>query len=202
MSKSMKQYLLTIFYMGEIMSLEKIGLDYLRECFKYDIDSGELYWREDRPLSHFSHPNTGKYWLEKYGGKVAGSVGKIRCTSYRILKIKGFGTTNHRVIWFMYYGDLPEVIDHVDGDGLNNRISNLRASSLKDNPKNQKLHKRNTSGVSGVSYLKKYGAWRVMIGSGKDTIHFGTYYDFFEACCKRFSEANKRGYGTRDRLSE
>ena len=40
-----------------------------------------------------------------------------------------------------------------------------------------------------------------MIGSGNNTTHFGTYYDFFEACCVRFSEANKRGYGTRDRLS-
>lgn len=183
------------------MSLEKIGVDYLQECFEYDEESGELYWRKDRPLSHFSHPNTGKYWLETYGGKIAGSIGKVRCTHYRILCIKGFRTMNHRVIWYMKHGYLPEIVDHEDGDGLNNRMSNLRSSSLKDNPKNQKLNKRNKTGVSGVSYLKKYNAWRVMIGSGKNTVHFGTYYDFFEACCKRFSEANKRGYGTRDRLS-
>lgn len=178
------------------MSLEEIGLDYINEALIYDKEDGKLYWRKDRPIYHFGVDNLQKYWSATYGGKEAGTVGFIKNNTYKIISIKKFRTTNHRVIWYMNYGYLPEAIDHIDGNGLNNKLENLRESCLKRNPKNQKLHKTNKTGVSGISYDSKRNTWRVFIGKK----HLGTYHDFFEACCVRISNQNKMGYGDRDRL--
>ena len=55
--------------------------------------------------------------------------------------------------WYFYYGKLPEenfVIDHIDGDGMNNKISNLRKCTKKQNSYNRKLNKNNKTGFKGV----------------------------------------------------
>jgi HNH endonuclease len=57
-----------------------------------------------------------------------------------------------------YDGDL--MIDHKNGDTLDNRVSNLRIATSKQNAMNIKIRKNNTSGCTGVRCLKngKYSA--------------------------------------------
>lgn len=57
------------------------------------------------------------------------------------------------------------VVDHIDGDGLNNQRSNLRVCSNTENVRNSKMHRRNTSGFKGVSWNKDRGGWdaRIMV---------------------------------------
>lgn len=43
------------------------------------------------------------------------------------------------------------VVDHIDGDGLNNRKSNLRHVTTSQNAFNARLSKRNKTGVKGIS---------------------------------------------------
>jgi hypothetical protein len=47
----------------------------------------------------------------------------------------------------------PAVIDHIDGDGLNNRITNLRAASFAENARNAMRRKPNAAGRKGVKPL-------------------------------------------------
>jgi len=63
----------------------------------------------------------------------------------------------HRVIWVMAYGSIDDnlVIDHLDGDPLNNLISNLSLKTSADNHRNQRKHFDNTSGVTGVSLVRQ-----------------------------------------------
>lgn len=50
-------------------------------------------------------------------------------------------------------------VDHIDGDGLNNRRSNLRAATRSENIRNRRTNTNNTSGYKGVSFNRKLGVW-------------------------------------------
>jgi hypothetical protein len=64
----------------------------------------------------------------------------------------------HRLL--MYSMSNIEVVDHKDGNGLNNRRNNLRIlSDNGDNMQNMKISRRNTSGERGVSYDSKKKKW-------------------------------------------
>lgn len=68
-----------------------------------------------------------------------------------------FNNTNwfaHRVIWIMHNGylDSEYVIDHIDGNSLNNNLENLRVVEQKLNNRNASHRKDNTSGIVGVSF--------------------------------------------------
>jgi len=84
----------------------------------------------------------------------------------------------HRIIWFLHHGKDPgdRLIDHIDGNPSNNKISNLRLSDKVANGMNR-------LGLRGVQRVKNYNSWRVSF-RGK---HYGYHHDFFEACCERKS---------------
>ena len=54
-------------------------------------------------------------------------------------------------------------VDHIDGDGLNNRRSNLRLASNLQNSWNQSTAKNNASGYRGVDFDKATSRWRARI---------------------------------------
>lgn len=58
----------------------------------------------------------------------------------------------HRVIFEMFNGPIKDenTIDHLNGNGLDNRIENLDAKPKRSNLHNQRKYRNNTSGVTGV----------------------------------------------------
>lgn len=60
----------------------------------------------------------------------------------------------HRVVWVLNGNLLDDemVIDHIDGNRLNNRISNLRQVKQEINSQNSSIKSNNKTGVVGVSY--------------------------------------------------
>ncbi len=58
---------------------------------------------------------------------------------------------------------LTETVDHIDGDGLNCRRSNLRDATPRQNVWNSRLAKTNTSGYKGVSFDRRRGRWHAYI---------------------------------------
>lgn len=71
----------------------------------------------------------------------------------------------HREIWESVYGPIPNglVIDHINGDGHDNRLENLRAVTMQANNHNRGKTKRNTSGYKGVYWHKQHNKWHVQI---------------------------------------
>jgi hypothetical protein len=74
------------------------------------------------------------------------------------------------------------VVDHVNGDTLDNRINNLREVTTAQNSQNrQGLDLRNTSGYRNVYFVKKRNRYKVMIGLDGKYHSFGYYSDIEEA---------------------
>ena len=106
-------------------------------------------------------------------GDVAGRIGK---RGYKYLTFYQKKYYVHRVIWLMHYGTLPKIIDHIDGNPLNNRIENLRACTASENLCNAKTKANNTSGAKGVVWFKPKQKWRARISFNKKEYHIG-YFD-------------------------
>jgi hypothetical protein len=95
-------------------------------------------------------------------GEEAGFLHKD--TGYRRVKIDGKPHGVHRVIFFMCTGLQPSVVDHINGNLLDNRIENLRVADCSQNMHNRSMNKNNTSGVKGVSWISSKNGWVAQIG--------------------------------------
>lgn len=99
------------------------SVEYLRECFDYDPETGILTWKE-RPRSHFSTDAGHK----TFNSQVAGTpVRKKERDGYLTLGINKRFLRAHRVAWAIYYGQWPtDQLDHINLNKSDNRIVNLK----------------------------------------------------------------------------
>jgi len=74
-------------------------------------------------------------------------------------------------------------VDHRDGNTLDNRESNLRIVTTKQNMENRLGCQKNnkTSGIRGVSWHKQHLKWSVLIGHNGKRIWGGLYNNLGEA---------------------
>lgn len=146
------------------MAAKIIDVDLVKECFDYDPCTGVLTWKH-RPAQHFTSEKSYKIWNKKFPGKRAGTEDKPRkgkTGRYCYITINWNRLPAHRIVWAILYNENPDeslVIDHIDGDGLNNRESNLRLVSSKENCKNSRMRPNNSSGVNGVYFHKAAQKW-------------------------------------------
>jgi hypothetical protein len=94
----------------------------------------------------------------------------VKKTLENVYAVTGLGIGNrktkilrmHRLILGL---DDPALdVDHIDGDGLNNRRSNLRAVTRQQNTRNMHRGRGGTSRFSGVSWYKSRSRWKSYIG--------------------------------------
>jgi hypothetical protein len=87
----------------------------------------------------------------------------------------------HKLAWLYVYNELPKfpvsVIDHIDGNKENNKITNLRKVTHQENILNQKIRKNNTSGIKGVSWHCKRKSWVVRLMINGISKHLGCFKD-------------------------
>lgn len=72
-------------------------------------------------------------------------------------------------------------VDHANGNGLDNRRSNLRAASDTQNAQNRGLRSDNSSGFKGVSWHARGQYWTACIGDGVKQRYLGHFNDREEA---------------------
>ena len=88
-------------------------------------------------------------------------------------------------------------IDHRNGNGLDNRRCNIRICEHKDNMRNRKLQKNNTSGFKGVSLFKKksgWTKWRAAVQVNGKKICLG-FFDNLEEAAKTYNEGAIKYFG-------
>jgi hypothetical protein len=73
------------------------------------------------------------------------------------------------------------VIDHIDGDALNNQKKNLRICTHAENMRNSQIPINNTSGYKGVSYNKRYKKWEAHISFNNKLLNLGSFNDPVDA---------------------
>lgn len=84
--------------------------------------------------------------------------------------------------------------DHINGNILDNRKSNLRVCDASQNATNKSFSKLNTSGVTGVTYNSMSGKWSVQIYRKNKKIHIGLFKEFDDAVNAR-KKAEAEYYG-------
>ena len=127
----------------------------------------------------FSYADGILYWRIKPARKilVGQPAGRMNTQGYFQTQINKQRYYNHRIIFLMHNGYLPELIDHIDGDRANNRIENLRPITNQQNQHNSKTPVTNTSGVKGVRWCDKYGKWVARIKIDRVLKHIGYFTD-------------------------
>lgn len=179
--------------------------DLLRQLLTYEPDAGLLFWKERGPEwfttdARLTAVKKCNAWNARNAGRQAftASDGK----GYLQGQVDGYHTTAHRVIWAWLHDEWPDCLDHIDGDGRNNRESNLRSVSRGENCKNRAVSK---SKLMGVRFHK--GGWDAMIGVDGRQVHLGRFSTQDEAIIARrraeavygFHRNHGRMVRTRDR---
>ena len=150
-----------------------------RQLVAYDPETGNLTWKL-RPLSFFNSEADAAKWNGRFPGKAALNIRSSR--GYRSGALFGKTMFAHRVAWAVFYGEWPsDQIDHINGDKSDNRISNLRVVSVKENTRNKALYKNAASDVPGVWYEAKSDKWRARVGD----VALGSYFTKAEAVAAR-----------------
>jgi hypothetical protein len=146
------------------MSQEELDDAYIREHLSYDEKTGNLFW--------IKNPRN-----KKIIGDVAGALnseGYLHITA----NMKRYKA--HRIAWFLSKGYWPNnYIDHINGIKTDNRISNLRVVTHRENMRNTTAYKTSKTGVKGVvlvgnSYIAK-------IGVNYKNVHIGSFKTLYEA---------------------
>lgn len=181
-----------------------INAQYVREALTYDPATGKFHWRQDRPANHFKTLQAERAWKTRYGGKIAGTKiknknGKV----YRYVAMEGRVILAHRIAFLYVTGRWPVMLDHINGDGTDNRWRNLReVSGCSENNKNQRRRTDNTSGQTGVIFYKRTQQWRARItvdGKHKSLGYFDEYDDAVMARLKAEREHNYHNNHGEDR---
>lgn len=150
--------------------------EYLKSILHYDPVTGVFTWSAPRPRCVV--------------GAVAGCANKA--TTHRYIKINGKSCLAGRLAWLYVHGHYPsEMIDHIDRDPSNNRLSNLREATRGQNCQNAPLRKDSTSGYRGVSLSKSKGLWVAQISCNAKNRVIGTFNCpklAHEAYCKAAKE--------------
>lgn len=162
---------------------EMPSVEYLNECFRYDSETGKLYWKE-RLLEHFDTPRGAINFNSRFANKETGSLND---KGYLTLKLDKVLLRAHRVIWKIVTGVEPEnFIDHIDGNRSNNIFTNLRdVNHISNNRNITSISKNKSQEVEneylGVYYIERTGNWTSAINFKNKKIHLGRFITKEEA---------------------
>ena len=117
---------------------------------------------------------TGLRWIKSHGRGRGGSPTstKTNSTGRYVVCFDGRRFKAHRVVFYLTHGRWPAMIDHIDGNPLNNAADNLREITNAENQHNQRCAK---------GYTFDRGAYKVAIKVGGQDIYIGRFRTEAEA---------------------
>jgi len=139
-------------------------------------------------------------WQSRVMRKKDGSIKAVyaaRCTWCSVKK----KYRSERMHWIIADWCGQGEVDHIDGDGLNNTMGNLRIASSKQNSMNQKKRCRKDGGVptsrfKGVCWHNGAGKWMARVGG-----EYLGVFDKEEDAARRYDEEAQSMYGEYSKLN-
>lgn len=158
-----------------------LPIEFLRECFSYDAETGVIRWR-NRPASHFPTAANADEWNTQHAGTAAFVApdasrycrAEVRFNGHRLRLTAG------RVAFALHHGWVPRIVDHIDGDTANNRAANLRAAGDAQNMWNRRRGK-DRGDVPRGAYETRIGRWRASANQHGRKVHLGTFDTMWQA---------------------
>lgn len=178
------------------MSKQYPSQDQLKSLLHYNPETGIFTWKA-RDESKFSSYRGFKVWHGRYLGKEAGYVHICeRGKSYRRINIKPNIYQSHRLAWLYVHGEIPSdmEVDHINGNGCDNRICNLRLVDRSENCKNIRKSSANKSGVVGVFWVSEKRKWRSSIKINGKNIFLGYFNNINDAASARLKAEKHYGF--------
>lgn len=143
----------------------------LRNYFSYDPETGVLRTAPNGRVVGYEK-KTGYSWVN------------FRQKQYRI----------HRIIWMIVHGEIPDQIDHINGNRSDNRLSNLRNVTKHQNSLNHRLRPDNKSGCPGVNWHAKGRRWIAQIRDSGRYVYLGSFSELGNAIKARKDAEILLGY--------
>jgi hypothetical protein len=136
-------------------------------------------------------------------------MARLQEGKYRAFAEKWHKGKRTRIVMSRLIVDSPKnmVVDHINGDTLDNRRDNLRICTRTQNLQNRKLNKNSKSGYKGVTAFtvkiktKIYFYWRVWVSKDSKNVSLGYFKDKREAALI-YNNYAVRNYGEFAKLND
>lgn len=154
----------------------------------------------ERAIELFYYDGCDLRWIKQHCrkakvGEIAGCVYRSNGKAYRKIGIDNKRYVCHQIVWLHQKGEWPSMyIDHIDGNGLNNRIENLRLVTRAENQRNMKRRCHNKSGATGVWWCQERKRWCAYIFFNGKKVHLGRYTEISEAISARKQAEKEFGF--------
>jgi len=158
-------------------------------AFEVDAEKGRLFWKN--PTKY--HP--------RVKGAEAGcarkqSRGQLR---YWYVKIGGRSFKRAHLVFLACVGRAPRgVVDHINGNSMDDRISNLREATRTENARNHGAYRKTSGLPTGVKKLGD-GRFQARITVNKKTLSLGVFSSA-EAAAARYQQSKETEFGTFNRV--
>jgi hypothetical protein len=153
-----------------IVSRPELTAEYLRSVLHYDQETGIFTWKVSTAFAIKV-------------GSVAGGPGH---RGYLYIGIRKRLYAAHRLAWMYVHGAWPKgQIDHINRSSADNRITNLRDVSVKQNGHNRRTNSDNTSGHTGVTWRKQKSKWNAYIKHNYKRVNLGYFENLEDAVAAR-----------------
>lgn len=145
--------------------------------FRYDPETGFLYWARTRPYRHFKNKHAFNAWHGRFAGKrIDYNIGE-----YLAVRLDGRLWLVHDIVYAMCHRinppDMPDMIDHKDENKENNLLDNLRPANKSENMCNTSIRADNTSGYKGVAWNERSQKWMAYYDKDGKRTYLGTFDD-------------------------
>jgi len=153
----------------------------MRSCYGRILTKAEL----ESILATFKIEDSQLYRKWERGGKWKLVKNKNNCDGYCLVRFQNKMMLYHRIIYILTNEqDVPVgyMIDHIDGDTLNNKIQNLRIVTSRENLSNSKNHRQGS--LVGCYFDNHAQKWKSQIVINSKKIHLGLFATEQEASAK------------------